>query len=299
MTRLHDQDHFYKYVTLDGLRCITGRLSRQWTAPSEFNDAFDTQFDLGYKFAIEEFGPAFIAEMESVVYGDEEPTGDPSHPLLEQLLVARSNRHRRTREDFRRFFAPTIEKTMARLPVLQAFASLAWKRLHDRIRILCVTETHRNRLMWAHYAENHKGAVVQLGCIPERDSVLLAAVPVTYSDQPPFIGTLGEWVKQLTGQISIDYDGHFSRLVMTKSTEWSYEKEWRCINFAPPGDSNPHMYDQFWPEEIQAVYFGCRTPDTDIADIMASLHPSLGHTTVYRATRRQWEYQLDFVPIDR
>ena len=45
-----------------------------------------------------------------------------------------------------------------------------WLEKVPRMRMLCVTEEHDNLLMWAHYANNHTGAVLELRVMPEEDN---------------------------------------------------------------------------------------------------------------------------------
>jgi hypothetical protein len=290
----HDRSHFFKYVTMDGLGHIMSRLSRRWTSPLAFNDPFDTQFDCGFPFIFEDFGHAFLDATEEIVFGDAEPEGDPIHPLFKQLTIARRGRPRRSREEFRSFFQPTVADCIPNLHQSQRLASQIWAQYLASLRILCLTETNENLLMWAHYAHDHTGAVVRFRCVSERDSVLLAALPVNYTTQAPYIGTQEEWIRHLTGQQEIDYDAHFRKLVTTKSQHWAYEKEWRVINFAPRGQEGPYMHDTFWPEEIEAVYFGCRSAPSERQKILDSVHPDLGHVEFHQAKKRQWEFGLEF-----
>jgi hypothetical protein len=294
----HDRSHFFKYVTIDGLRHIAGGLSRQWTSPLAFNDPFDAQFDCGFPFDFDEFGEAFLDALEVMVFGEEEPNGDLSDPMFEQIMISRKNRNRRNRAEFRAFFQGTVDRSVPYLKECQIDSSRVWTDFLKHLRILCLTESNTNLLMWAHYADNHTGAAIRFRCIPEKDSPLLAAVPVKYTNSAPYIGSLDEWIRHLTGQQKIDYDAHFLKLVTTKSPHWEYEQEWRLINFAPKSESeNLYLRDRFWPEEIEAIYFGCRSSSSDIEEIRNSMHAELGHVEFYRAKTKQWEFGLEYEQI--
>jgi hypothetical protein len=298
----HDRTHFFKYVTLDGLRHITSSLSRQWSSPLAFNDPFDTQFDLGFPFTFESFSEAFHNALEEMVFGEKEPQGTAQDPLLKQMfndiMIARGNRTKRTRDELHALFQPFVSDTITTLKRRQALAPQFWADFRNNLRILCLTEDHANLLMWAHYADHHKGAVIRLGCVRARESLLRAAQPVNYTDQAPYFATLDEFICYLTGQKEIDFDSrsdlHFLKLVTTKSTHWAYEKEWRVINFKRPGDKGLLRHDTFCPEEIEAIYFGCRVDDSEVLDIRKAMHPALNHVELFRAKKRQWEFALDF-----
>lgn len=283
---------------MDGLCHISGSLSRQWTSPLAFNDPFDAQFDCGFPFDFDQFGEAFLDAIELMVFGEDEPQGDLSDPMFEQIMISRKNRKSRSRAEFREFFQGTVDEYPAILKENQRMMSAVWADYLKHLRILCVTESNTNLLMWAHYADNHAGAAIRFRCIPEKDSPLLAAVPVKYTESAPYIGSLDEWIRHLTGQQKIDYDKHFLKLVTTKSPHWEYEQEWRLINFAPKSESeNFYLRDRFWPGEIEAIYFGCRSTPSDIDEIRNSMHVDLGHVEFYRAKTKQWEFGLEFEQI--
>jgi hypothetical protein len=74
------------------------------------------------------------------------------------------------------------------------------------------------------------GCVFKFKCLPEYDRPLCAAVEVNYQEQYPLIADLPTYVKHLTGQVTLDYDNLFKVFASTKSSHWSYEKEWRCVS---------------------------------------------------------------------
>jgi len=105
---------------------------------------------------------------------------------------------------------------------------------------------------------------------------------------------MDEWIRHLTGQQALDYSAHAQRLVTTKSLEWKHEKEWRIIEFGRPDDNRLRLYDQFWPEEIESVSFGCRSDPKEVELIVAAIPPEMAHVEVFVATKRDWQYGLDF-----
>jgi len=80
--------------------------------------------------------------MEDMVFGDPEPEGDPSHPLFEQLMIARSNRAQRSRAEYRSLFQPRVARCIPNLERSQRLASEVWARDLATLRILCLTEYH-------------------------------------------------------------------------------------------------------------------------------------------------------------
>lgn len=86
--------------------------------------------------------------------------------------------------------------------------------------VTCFSENYKNILMWSHYADNHKGF-----CIGYKKDILSKIktpsggsrlVEVEYAEKMPSITELST-----TKEIN--------KLMVIKSTDWEYEKEWRLI----------------------------------------------------------------------
>lgn len=91
----------------------------------------------------------------------------------------------------------------------------------NRAFIACFCENYNSLLMWAHYANGHKGICI---CYRYEDLVkaygVLNVLPVTYTENFYKFSTFDEYVNN--SQI-------FIKLCKTKSLEWAYEKEWRLM----------------------------------------------------------------------
>ena len=103
--------------------------------------------------------------------------------------------------------------------IIQLFYS---RYLTQNVGVFCVTAKPTNLLMWAHYADSHKGICLEFDGATD---VLAQAQRVTYSAERipinPYLDTNNEMlVKGL----------------LTKSDHWSYEDEWRAFrNSEGPG----------------------------------------------------------------
>lgn len=119
--------------------------------------------------------------------------------------------------------------------------SNAWKNLrattNQQLRLLrakldelktttgvsCLSESEDSLLMWAHYANNHRGMCVEYDLLEISRVLKFTAVPVIYSQDRAcfnFVNlenTSNDAVKLLIHSLT------------SKSPEWSYEKEWRII----------------------------------------------------------------------
>jgi hypothetical protein len=94
----------------------------------------------------------------------------------------------------------------------------AFNAVADRVGIVSLTSSPRNLLMWSHYAMNHTGVCFQF--YPSAEAELFNGISaVQYSDT------------KLVLDIGLPYDEHdIARIFLQKSTEWTYEREWRFVS---------------------------------------------------------------------
>ncbi|MCX6827656.1 MAG: DUF2971 domain-containing protein, partial [candidate division Zixibacteria bacterium] len=169
-----------------------------------------------------------------------------------------------------------------------------WSEFIPEFRILCFSSVHDNSLMWSHYSDSHKGAVLEFQSIPSLDSAWLIAQPVTYQTSPPMLATIDEWVKILTGQQSLDLLSVFTKYACTKTPIWDYEKEWRVVGFCRHGEKGHYSDYRFSPRELRSVYLGCDISGEDATDITSLLKFDLGHVKVFRGKKLERERRLSF-----
>ena len=104
--------------------------------------------------------------------------------------------------------------------ILPSFLQLTNELIQDRVGIFCVSEDVDNFPMWAHYADNAKGFVVEYKNL----EVLFC----------------GDGTKMLNQIQEVDYYGaerpavslkpdKLNALIFSKQGKWSYETEWRVV----------------------------------------------------------------------
>ena len=93
---------------------------------------------------------------------------------------------------------------------------LSMKQL--RVFTACFCENKSSLLMWAHYANAHKGFCIGYNFKDIVGKFGTNIVPVIYSQDYSVIRSYETFV---------DYDEFFLNAWRSKSEEWSYEKEWR------------------------------------------------------------------------
>jgi hypothetical protein len=93
---------------------------------------------------------------------------------------------------------PRLESLVGKLKEPSVADKKLWDELKQTYRVLCLSVVHNHILMWSHYTNCHQGVV--LGFCPIIGSDILAARPVTYSEQVPVAANLDDFIIFLTGE---------------------------------------------------------------------------------------------------
>jgi len=170
------------------------------------------------------------------------------------------------------------------------------------MRIFCLTEVVDDILMWSHYADNHRGALIRFRVVPDPACAFDDAQPISYSAAVPTIAqTPEEWMDELAGVTVRPYGELFDRLALTKSQHWSYEREWRCLcgeQSTGKMDGELVSYYPFGPHEVTGLYFGCRMELHQRAELTDLVRQSLPHVEVFQAERVTGAFGLAFHPVE-
>lgn len=164
------------------------------------------------------------------------------------------------------------------------------KILHDtlaEVGVYCLSELNDNILMWSHYANCHRGYCLVFRSHLVRGAsgvaqLTASALPIIYSDVYPVVNPIIDNNKE-----------RLEKSILTKSNEWSYEKEWRSIDHE--GGSGIKKID---PSFIVGVIFGCRisTEDEKILRDLSQKSPST--IRLFRAVMHEQQYALEIHPAD-
>ena len=95
--------------------------------------------------------------------------------------------------------------------------------LRNTMGVSCLSESDNSLLMWAHYANNHRGMCVEYDLLGINSALKFTAVPVIYSQERACFNFI-KLESMQNEAMSL-----FIHSLTSKSLEWSYEKEWRII----------------------------------------------------------------------
>lgn len=92
----------------------------------------------------------------------------------------------------------------------------------------CLCTSYKNRLMWSHYADSHKGFCIEYDFSePEAEVLSKLPLPVFYSENRPLV----PWKAAIDNSVE-NMEEAYAEIMMgllTKDKEWEYENEWRIL----------------------------------------------------------------------
>jgi Protein of unknown function (DUF2971) len=162
------------------------------------------------------------------------------------------------------------------------------EKFGERFGVLSLSTNPTSLLMWAHYADCHRGFVVGFRSehpfLNRNDTAgaIGRVFPITYTENRPAITAYDP---------TISIEKHADRLIreilLTKSVEWEYEAEHRVILPLDDQTLYPHEITQdnchlfaFPPDAVAAVIFGARVTEETRAAIRKALSVSSDLRTV-------------------
>ena len=277
----------YKYLHPDRTDVLRNQCIR-FSSPAALNDPFELKPHLA-ALATAEYAAAELrralpraleeelekvpAELRALI---------PRH-ALEILLESQLPSVQTQLEGFSAQMMPLLQETMAR-------------KLEELLGILCLTEDADNLLMWAHYADSHRGFVLHFDeaspffhrRVSDEDE-LRHLRKVTYSEKRPSL------------TLSDVEDGS---VFLTKGSAWGYETEWRMI--VPLADASKtvgsgaeaiHLFD-FPAAAVRSIVFGCRMLEAKKLEIQTLLSelPQYAHVRRIQAEIDNEHYLVRIPP---
>ena len=295
----------YKYCPPSRIERVLAERTLRFTRASDFNDPFELfpTMDaylrpLVAALLIEKAKASHLASMRAVMR--EHVASETLRISLEQHLMQElddETSETMTRLHDNVFMAIHRMKSEER----RTFLASIRKRLDDSFGVLSLSAVPDHILMWSHYADSHKGFALELDA---RDAFfdqrifpsdpLRCVRPVSYEhERPPRALFESRYWLRSNETATTDLDEYMAGvLLLTKSSDWSYEQEWRMIiplAGARTTAAGVHVLD-VPPRCVLRVILGSGMSAADRERIFAILeHPDFHHVEVARAvcdTRR-------------
>lgn len=295
----------YKYTPLTGLKATLEHQSFKLSRPSDFNDPIDMYLQETIGQNIEEFLEDLKKEFHNyLVSGIKDRPSHNTHysGILNFMHQAIDKASEEQKEE--------LKKELLNTPIEQMYDLDRLKRTNNEVTtaintafsadaVFCSTVDNNNLLMWAHYADQHRGAVIEYTPNIEKDSVFLASKPVHYSKERPFpYKDAAAMVAALEKNLSETVQDIIERLIYTKSKEWSYEQEYRLFVAFMLRPDQEFATLKFHPEELTSIYFGCRMQEEDMEEIQTTAQKINPSVKLYRSKIAPKEYSIIYKPYD-
>jgi hypothetical protein len=251
---LHLPKFLYRFRSASNVNHIESLLAfEEWMAsPLTFNDPYDSAFCLS------------LEELASEPETSNELNGILKRTGLDAMLGDEFHQVSHSPNPF-----PTLIDILAKKGILDEKSATAlnevivWSkdRMHDEMRdatrVCCLSEDFGSTTMWSHYADNHRGFVIEYETASLPKEYRASLFPVSYRE---FVPTTDEIFITRTKVNS------FWRIAAAciKAVDWAYEREWRMItwNTAFPESSKGSAHPIKMPKPSR-VLLGAKIKATD------------------------------------
>lgn len=282
----------YKYVSEDRISILKDGLIR-FSQPQAFNDPFELKphiSEIMDRAGLEKTISDLLPEIIKNEY-DKQPQAFRNKIPFEIVM------------SFAEVNAEKIigDKDLFLASGAKIMQQIVCKGIEKVIGILSLSESANNLLMWAHYANSHQGFVIEFDSsnkffnqqINENDELRYLR-KVSYSDERPNI------------RINVrDGSDAGVKMFLTKSNEWSYEKEWRIMLPLEHSDkkikSVPHDIHLFKIpfSAISKVIIGARATQETVQEVKEaiSVNSELNHIKLCKMLIDDKRYELKMEEI--
>ena len=291
----------YKYVVAERIDVLrNGRI--RFSQSSALNDPIEMQpfFEV---VAEDSFLRGELEKTQSAIWEDAlRQTYNNRPPQFASLTFDEFKQWAKQRvPDTGQMLQQSIDDTLA-LAKSDDLMALARKQIFkgfdENIGVLSLTEKPDNLLMWAHYAGQHQGFVIEFD----------EAHPYFNQKQRPD----DEFNHLRKLHYSVDRPHRVSLMdisdedmFLVKGKDWEYEQEWRMLR--PLKDSDVKIpvptgdvcLFSFPPECVKGVILGARMSDKDKTEIIHLINTDsrYKHVKVYQASVDDRRFQLNIEPI--
>lgn len=293
MVLQNDKEYFFKYYSAQSTKLVLGNCSRKWSSPLEFNDPFDNQFDLHMHENKEEMAQQLHETFLKHITGDAPVSDFQSSPMAKKIEYLRKFVKESNMQFSQEDLADLLEDARKGVKNAAALVPQLNNSIHSVLAdtsIFCMSETHDNLLMWAHYAQNHTGAVIKFLNISGVDSPLGLAQAVRYSNEMPV----------LHSKDKIGFDDLPTKVInhitLTKGMDWAYEKEWRMVSSMRDKNKKSEIIS-FAREEVGAVYLGCKIEPADRQEIFEVTVNDYPKAEIFQAHKHEKSFSLVFEKV--
>ena len=224
-TRKPTKMNFYKYTSFDTTKLIIQNKTIRWSSPLKFNDIEECQFVPYSKESFEKANREYFDILIKIANGENLDIDYHRLSEITKMLISII----RLSIDQNTFDATNIIDNVinfASNPEAD-YREYINKGLIRVFRILCVTAKFDNKLMWAHYGDQHYGCVIELSKLYIDKPRGLKEGRVDYHENLyPKTNSLDLLLYGETPELR---DLMIQDVIFSKRSIWNYEEEFRLM----------------------------------------------------------------------
>jgi hypothetical protein len=173
----------------------------------------------------------------------------------------------------------SLKSRMLRTSNLRNIGAEVLDQITNDLGIFSLSKKSDDILMWSHYANSHRGVCLGFFAGPGDDFFRISQ-EVRY--RPDYPST----------KLNDDQMTRMEATILTKSDHWSYEEEYRIIDYA----SGPGI-KTFPPDLLACVIMGCQIDEQDREDVIRWSRNSPSKPSVFQAKKTHRDFSLQLREI--
>ena len=158
-------------------------------------------------------------------------------------------------------------------------------------RLICFSRIRDSIIMWSHYADEHKGVVIEFDTCKEpfyNSNGDVIIVSVKYSKNKP---------KYIHSHDYKKYENNINNIARSKFTDWKYESEVRII--VPNGILKDNKFLNIPVKSIKSVMCGCRIDPSHRMRLIEMLAKDpFKEIDIYQSSIDEKTYKLNIFKIN-
>ncbi|MDH5571152.1 MAG: DUF2971 domain-containing protein, partial [Gammaproteobacteria bacterium] len=155
---------------------------------------------------------------------------------------------------------------------------------YQKFRVCSFSISNTNILLWSHYANSHEGLCIAFDAT---SSPFAECLKVKYQDEYPCL------------EFPIPCDARGFKPVLTKSSSWAYEDEYRSILYPNAEDQHPNDGESYFfdPESITDIYLGSEVSTKNEEFVSSLIQKSKINPNLWKATISENTYSIAFTQV--
>ena len=295
---------FFKYTDFIGASKILYNSSLRFSSPLVFNDPFDMSLETLFKYdpydssnEINDEFNQYLDEGSDIEVSGNNGLNKIAKICQEAFQVMTDEQKTKLRKKMKEK-RPVYDKNSLKESIEYFHSNLKNSLALDGI--FCASLTHDNILMWSHYADQHKGAVLEFTPNVKEDSIFNTFKKVKYSNKRPILyESPRDFIMQSLGTLPEERLGRYIKeITFTKSEDWAYEKEVRISVAEYIKGEKQYENTEFDPTMLTAIYLGSRMGVEETELFSSLITPKYQHVKIFKAHQSQTEYKIEMKPCD-